>query len=146
VHAKTVADHLVGTACAKCKVARVARPLPKEAYAPLLDLLRFYRRWPARAAIYVPAAALLFAVVAAGTSFTMKANAREHRASFIAEYGPTRVAPTSPILDLMPEAPLAFVAGLGIVGAIGVAVFLGVAATFRARVQREARRLTTLDS
>jgi predicted RNA-binding Zn-ribbon protein involved in translation (DUF1610 family) len=145
VHARTEADRLVGTACAKCKIARVARPLPKEAYGRLLELVRFYRLWPARAAAYIPVLAVIVALVAAGTSVYVKSTARNERQSFIAERGTTVGAPTTTFADLLPEAPMAFVGGLGIVGAIGIAVFLGVAATFRQRVRREARRLTALE-
>ena len=74
---------------------------------------------------------MIVAVVAAGASFSMKASARSDRASFIAEDGTTRGAPSTTFAELLPEAPVAFVSGLGVVGAIGIAVFLGVAATFR---------------
>lgn len=141
VHAKTVADLLVGTKCAKCGVARIARPLPTDAYAPLLRQLQLYRLLPPRALVYVPAFAVAAAVIAAGSSYSMKASAREARATFVAEHGATNVAPTSLVADLLPEPPLAFVLGLGVAGALGLVLFLGLAAAFRLRVRREARRL-----
>lgn len=145
VHAKTEADRRVGTVCAKCKVARVARPLPKEAYARLLELIRFTRLWPARAAVYIPVVAVIVAVVATVTSANVKAAARNERESFIAERGTKVGAPTTFLADVLPEAPMMFVGGLLIVGAVGIAVFLGVSMSFRERVKREARRLTQLE-
>ena len=139
-HAKTVEDRLVGTACAKCKVARVARPLPKDAYAPLFALLRTYRLLPVRAALYVPALAIFFAVLATGVIPAMTANARNQRESFIAEYGTTAGAPSS-MLEHLPDAATSFLAILGGVGALGIGVFLSIAGTFRLRIRREARRL-----
>lgn len=141
--AKTVEARLVGTACANCKVARVARLLPKDAYAPLFALLRTYRLLPVRAAIYVPALAIFFAVVATGAIPAMKANARNQRESFIAEHGTTTGAPSS-MLDHLPDAATSFLAGLGGVGALGIGVFLSIAGAFRLRIRREARRLATL--
>ena len=142
-HAKTVEDRLVATACAKCKVARVARPLPKDAYAPLLALIRSYRLLPVRAAIYVPGLAIFFAVVASGAVPAMKANARNERESFIAERG-TKVGAPSSMLEQLPDASTVFLASLGGVGALGIGVFLSIAGAFRLRIRREVRRLEAL--
>ncbi len=140
-HAKTVADRLVGTVCKECKEARVAAALPKEAYGPLLGMVRFYRRWPARATFYVPFAAVVFALAAAATSHYVKTSARAARHDYIAEYGPGVRPPSTPLADLAPEAPLAFVGALLIGGLVGLALYLGVAMVLRQRVHDEAARL-----
>lgn len=142
-HAKIVEARVVGSACAKCKVARVEHPLPKEAYAPLFALLRSYRLLPVRAAIFVPALAIFFAVVATDAIPSMKANARNERESFIAERGTTVGAPSS-MLEHLPDSSTAFLAALGGVGALGIGVFLSIAGAVRLRIRREARRLSAL--
>lgn len=136
----------MGSTCAKCGVPRIARPLPKEAYTRLRHLLRIYRLLPARAAIYVPALALSFAVIASVISPRMIADAKNERASYIAERATSVGAPTSKVAELLPEAPLAFLAGLGTVGALGIVVFLSIAGAFRFRIRREAARVAGLES
>lgn len=142
-HAKTVTDFVVATKCAKCGVARIARPLPREAYAPLLAQVRRYRLLLARAMVYVPASAVAVAAVSAASSLALKANALEARATFRAEHGATKGAPSSLVAELLPEPPLAFVLGLGGAGALGVVLLLSLAALFRRRVRSEARRLAS---
>jgi hypothetical protein len=139
-HTKPVAELMVGAACSDCGKPRLGVGLAKEAYDGLLARVRWARLWHARAIFYVPLAALVVALVAAGLDFYWKDSARRARRDFIAERGPD-AAPATSLAPFAPEPAVAFVAALLGVGIAGVGVYVGVGAALRARVRWEAARV-----
>lgn len=139
-HTKPVAEVMVGAACSDCGKPRLGVGLAREAYDGLLARVRVARLWHARAIFYVPLAALVVALVAAGVDFYWKDSARRARHDFIAERGPD-AAPATSLAPLAPEPAVAFIVALVGVGIAGVGVYVGVGAALRARVRWEAARV-----
>ena len=140
-HAKIAKDKLVGSVCEACGEARIELALPSSAYDALRMRVRTYRRWPARSMFYVPFAALILSLIATMAVHGGRATARQARQDFVAEHGPDMPPPRAFVLELTPEAPATFAFVLLLTGALGIAVYIGVAIKLRRRIRREVSAL-----
>jgi len=141
-HTRPVPDALVRSKCSSCKEPRLGPNLDRSAYRELLAKRTTYRRWHARALLYVPAGCAILTVVLTGLTAFLRANALVARRTSIAE---TMVDTSGGhIGHFLPPPEVAFVLSLMVFGAVGAVSYVAVALSLRGRVAREAARLSAL--
>lgn len=141
-HTKTTPDPMLRAVCSACKKPRLRPDLGKDDYDDLIAKQRAYRLWPVTAMTFIPAAACAVGVLAALGTYFYKANAQLAAKEFVAEHGRDVPFPANAIAEALPDPPAAFVLGLSGIGALGIAIFLGVARVRRAWIRREVVRLS----
>lgn len=140
-HTRPVADPLLKAACPSCHEPRIDPRFAKEAYDTLLGKRRTYRRWHARALVYVPLACAPLAIFASGFALYLRASAKLAHQSEIAERMVDLQGPR--LGDSVPEPQIVFVLSLLVLGTLGLLTYLTVALALRASVAREASRLVS---
>ncbi len=139
---KPVSDALVSAKCPACKDPRLGPTLDRAAYEELLAKRTTYRRWHARALLYVPGGCVVLTIVLTGLAAFLRANAIDARRASIAE---TMVDTSGGhIGHFLPPPELVFVLSIVVFGAVGLLIYVTVAHALRARVTREASRLQAL--